>query len=118
MLGRDAARDAATASKALTESRTVYRYVTKKQAAHEAARGFSTNSHFTSGTRLGRPISPSTAQGRFGLPQEPQRRMTFRLPASTEVRFNKVIGGRPGYGEITIVKPLPAQAIVKQHTLQ
>lgn len=111
MLARDAARDAAKASVPLANGRTVYRYVTSRQGAREATKGIAANSHFTSRASQGRPLGAAGAQRRFGLPQEPQKRMTVRLPKNTDVRFNKVIGGKPGYGEITVVKPLPRQSI-------
>ncbi len=118
MLARDAARDGATSTTHLLKCRTVYRYVQASQSRRELAGGFSANSHFTSRVAPGRPLSAATAQRRYGLPQPPQSRTTVHLPRGTEVRFNKVIGGQPGYGEITVAKPLSRQAIITRDSIQ
>jgi hypothetical protein len=48
-----------------------------------------------------------SAQNRLGLPVRPEAREKVLLQRGTSVRFNKALGGKPGVGEITIVKPAP-----------
>jgi len=118
ILKRDLARDAATAAKPLARSRQVWRYTTRTQAAREARYGLAPRRHMTSQTTRGRPPSASTAQHHYGLPKRPQIRETWRLPAGTPVRSNKVLGGAPGVGELTSSKRLPPENLVRTMPLK
>ena len=113
LLGRDAARDAATAAnaRAVSSTTTVWRYTTADQARREVRRGILPGKHFTPGVAPGRPPSPYTAQRRYGLPQPPQVRMTVRLAKGTTVLRNKALGGQPGRGELVIKDAVPPGAI-------
>lgn len=50
-------------------------------------------------------MSAQTVQERYGLPKLPQVRERILLKRGTSVKFNKALGGKPGVGELTIVKP-------------
>jgi len=113
VLKKDLARDARTVAKPLVKQRQVWRYTSHKQAAHEAAHGVAPGSHMTAGTTPGRPPSTATAQARYGLPKKPQVRTTWRLPSGTPVRSNKALGGAPGVGEMTSVKHVPPEHLVR-----
>lgn len=113
ILRRDFFRDRATRVRPLARTRTVFRYTTKGQARQELRRGIRPGSHLTSRALAGRPSSPGLAQRRYGLPRQPQVRETVRLPKSHPTRFNKVLGGRPGTGEITSTRPLSPKTIQK-----
>lgn len=111
LLKRDAARDAATAAKPLSKPKRVWRYTTQKDAAAARKQGLAADRHMTSGVAPGRPPDAGTAQRRYGLPAKPETRLTIEIPAGHPVRRNKVLGGAPGYGEITSPKVLPPGAI-------
>ncbi len=115
---REAARDATTAAKPLTESRTVWRYTTRKKAAQESRHGLAPGRHTTARVTPGRPPSPETAQRVYGLPRKPNVRETWRLPSGTSVKSNKVIGGAPGKGELTPTKRLPPENLMKTTPLR
>jgi hypothetical protein len=111
ILRRDATRDASTRSVRLTQTRSVARYTTGTRARLEARGGIAAGSHFTARLRRGRPMSATNARRSLGLPHKPAVRESVVLPKGTPVRFNKAIGGRPGRGEITIVRRLPSTNI-------
>lgn len=111
LLKRDLVRDSVTAAKPL-KARTVFRYTSKTRATQEVRFGLKPGVHMTSVARPGRLLSSKVAQKRYGLPYNPQIRETLRLQ-NQRVRLNKVIGGEPGYGEITSNDKIPAQAIRK-----
>ncbi len=113
IFARDAARDAATPAKPLKRSRRVWRYTTKRDAENTKRHGLPKGRHMTSGTSPGRPPSPSTARDKYGLPRKPEARITIELPKGHPVRHNKVVGGKPGVGEITSVRRVPNHAIKK-----
>jgi hypothetical protein len=50
---------------------------------------------------------------RYGLPAKPQIRETIRIPKGTPLRFNRVIAGGRGVGELTSPKRMASKAIVK-----
>lgn len=111
ILKRDAARDAATVAKPLKRERSVYRY-TNWQAARAAKKtGIKAGSHMTAGIRRGRPISAETARLRYGLGSKPSARIKIKIPKGHPVRKNKVIGGKPGWGEITSTKKISPKHI-------
>ncbi len=111
-LRRDLLRDRRTPAKVLTKDRTVFRYVTRKQAQRELRTGLRPGSHMTSRATPGRPLSPANAQRRYGLPKKPQERETIRLPRGTRVRTNRVVGGARKV-ETTSPEWLPPQNIKK-----
>ena len=104
---RDLSRDRATPPKILPHDRIVNRFTTLPRAKVEARRGLSAGTHLTSRVHPGRPLSASGAQKRFGLSILPEARERVLLKQGTSVRLNKALGGKPGVGEITIVKPAP-----------
>jgi hypothetical protein len=110
-LRRDLSRDHITPTRILPRDRFVNRYTVLPRTRVEVRRGLAAGSHFTSRVQQGRPISAEVAQKRFGLPNLPQAREKVLLKRGTSVRFNKALGGEPGVGEITIVKPLPKTAL-------
>lgn len=61
----------------------------------------------------GRPVSADTAQKRFGIKHRPQMRITARINKGHPVKKNKVIGGEPGYGEITSPKRISPSQILR-----
>ena len=71
----------------------------------------------TSNVPRGRGLSAESARARYGLREPPQRVLTIELPAGTPVRSNRVLGGTPGYGEITATSPVPASAVVRERTV-
>jgi hypothetical protein len=111
VLRRDAARDATTRSVRLTNSRAVARYTSQTRARLERRTGISSGSHFTSRLHRGRPMSSKNARLRLGLPKRPSVRESVVLRKGTQVRFNKALHGRPGIGEITIVRRVPRENI-------
>ena len=113
LMRRDTARDARTKIKPLSQPKRVWRYTNRNDAKKASRQGLPAGKHMTSGTTPGRPPKPETAQRRYGLPRKPDMRMTIELPKSHPVRRNKVLGGRPGTGEITSPKAIPPKAIEK-----
>lgn len=111
ILKRDAARDAATAAKPIKRERSVYRYTSWQEAQAAKKTGIKAGSHMTSGVRRGRPISAETARQRYGLGNKPSARIKIRIPKGHPVRMNKVIGGKPGWGEITSTKKISPKYI-------
>lgn len=106
VLAHDAARDKKTVAKPLEKSRTVRRYTSAKNARTAKKNGVPAGSHMTSRTPKGRPISAKTARKRYGLNNKPEARITIQIPKGQPVKKNKVIGGKPGWGEITSTKPI------------
>jgi hypothetical protein len=109
----DRVRDARTPVVRLTRPRTSFRFLPARRAQAETRLGILRNSHLTSRATPGRPLSASAARARYGLPVAPTRRLTVDLPAGTPVRFNKVLRGGRGIGEITLAAPLGTRAIRK-----
>lgn len=112
-LAVDRQRDAATKAVSLAKPRTVHRYTSMEQARREAQRGLAPGTHMTANARSGPPLTAESAQRRYGLPATPSARETIRLPANTPVRPNKVLGGSPGYGEITSPERIPPAAVLR-----
>ena len=111
-LERDAARDAATVARPLAESKKVWRYTTETQARQEAKQGIEAGRHFTPNVTRGRPPNAATAREQYGLPADPDVRMTVRLEEGRAMKSNKAINGQRGRGEITNAEPLPPEAIL------
>lgn len=61
----------------------------------------------------GRPLSPKQTQKRNGLPETPEVRPTWTIPAGTPLRHNKAIAGAPGKGEVTSTARRPPDANVR-----
>ncbi len=117
VLTRDAERDATTAVERLPADRTVFRYTTREQADKELRDGVEVGRHTTANASPGRPLTSENAQRQFGLPQEPDLRLTLRLPKGTRVKANNVVGGAPGTGELRLAEPVPASAITNEVSL-
>lgn len=117
LLARDLDRDAASRLTRLSEARQVFKYTTKSDAKRMMARGIPSGSHFTSGVQSGRPLSSSHAAERFGLDYKPSKRLSVTIPKGTGVKFNKVVGGSGGIGEIKVVEPLHPSDITKSTSL-
>lgn len=111
VLRRDLARDRKLPVRTLKEPRTVFRYTSRSRAQHELHGGLRPGVHVTARGGPGRPPTAENAQRRYGLPHRPEVRETIRLPAGMRVRQGKVIGGRPGYGEIVLDRPLSPEHI-------
>jgi len=111
ILRRDRVRDAASAVVRLREPRTVFRYTTVPVANAERKAGIKAGSHMTATASSGRPPLGETARARFGLPRIPTVRELIHLPRGAKVLLNKVIGGRPGTGELVAVRRVPPSAI-------
>jgi hypothetical protein len=112
LLRRDFFRDRTLPVRRLKEPRTVHRYTTWERVLREL-QGLPAGTHTTARARPGRPLSPETAQRRYGLPAKPEVRETIRLPEGTLIRQGKALGGRPGVGEIVTARRVPPEAIVK-----
>lgn len=112
-LALDRQRDVATKAVSLAKPRTVHRYTSVEQARRESQRGLEPGTHMTANARSGRPLTAESARQRYGLPATPSARETIRLPANTPVRPNKVLGGSPGYGEITSPERIPPAAVLR-----
>lgn len=95
----------------LPKARLVQRYVSSSRLAQAVRNSLRSGRHFTSRAAAGRPLSPSRAAVRYGLPRDPSHRLTVRLPAGTPVRFAKTNGGARGIGEITTARPLPKDVV-------
>ena len=117
-LGRDLERDAASKALQLEAPRRVFKYTTEGGSQRILQEGFTAGTHFTSKVSAGRPVTRVHAAERYGLPYAPEKRMTVRLPAGTDVTLNKVIGGAAGYGEVKIKEPLAAKAVTSVKDLR
>lgn len=104
LLGRDLRRDAATRMTRLGSPRTVFRYVRNDPQIRRGSVSFPPGTHFTSRAPRGRPMQALSAQRTYGLPTVPRSRLSVKVPQGTPVRFNRVIGGSPGRGELTLVR--------------
>ena len=118
LLKRDLANHAATAAKPLVKPLTVQRYTSSAQANREIKAGLAAETHMTPHAARGRPLSPESAQRRYGLTKPPEVRETVRLPAGQPVRHNKAQGGEPGQGELTSTQPVPKGSVIKVVPLQ
>jgi hypothetical protein len=112
-LAVDRQRDEVTKAVPLLKPMTVHRYTSTEQARSELHRGLAPGTHMTANARSGPPLTAAHAQRRYGLPATPSARETIRLPANTLVRRNKVLGGSPGYGEITSPERIPPAAVLR-----
>lgn len=108
----DRARDAATRAAPLRNERRVWRFTSSAEARKEMGVGIPPNSHMTATARPGHPLSAAGARHTYGLPTEPDVRMTVRVPAGQLVKLNKAVAGKPGYGELTSSESLPSSSIV------
>ncbi len=108
---RDATRDAKTPAKPLKRNTVVTRYTNRELAAKERREGIPPGKHMTAPAGPGRPLGPKEAQRRYGLAKAPDAREMIELPKGQSVRRNKVIGGKPGEGEITSPGRVPPGAI-------
>jgi hypothetical protein len=97
----------------LKAPRTVFRYTTPSQALRERRIGIAPGKHMTATGGPGRPLSPGSAQKRYGLPTPPGRRLKVVLPKGFPVRHNRVPGGQPGVGELTSNKRVPPRFVAK-----
>ncbi len=95
------------------ETHNGIRYTTRAQARHETRHGLAVGNHMTSRSRAGRPLSPKQAQKRYGLPETPEVRQTWTIPAGTPLRHNKAIAGARGEGEVTSTARRPPEASVR-----
>jgi hypothetical protein len=108
----DFKRDRTAPLSVLKRGRTVDRYTRSSRAATEIKRGIPANRHMTSlATR--KPLTATNAKLRLGLPTKPNVVERITLPKGTQLHFNKVVGGKPGYGEITVPSRLPKSSISK-----
>jgi hypothetical protein len=112
-LAVDRQRDAATKAVPLAKPKTVHRYTSVERARRESRHGLEPGVHMTANARRGPPLTAENAKQRYGLPATPSARETIRLPANTPVRPNKVLGGSPGYGEITSPARIPPAAVLR-----
>ncbi len=117
-LRRDLLRDRKTPVRVLRHDRHVFRYTTKAQARREIRSGLRPGTHMTSRATAGRPLSSSSAQRRYGIPKRPQVRETIHLQKGVPVRSNRVVAGKPGIGETTSPKRIPAKSIEKVVSLK
>ena len=110
----DLARDQAASARPLAKERVVTRFTSKNQAAFELQHGLGDGVHVTSRElSAGRTPSGGSAMKIYGLKNSPEVREQIRIPQGTMVKFNKVYGGRPGMGEITLAERLPSRAVEK-----
>lgn len=110
-LRRDLLRDRKTRVRVLPRDRHVFRYTTKQRAQEELRKGIRPGTHMTSRATPGRPPSALRAQRTYGLRQKPQVREKIHLPRGLPVKFNRVLGGKRGKGEISSTVRLPRQTI-------
>ncbi len=104
---KDLLRDLVTRPQRLTRARTVYRYMSAQEARVVRQRGIGAAAHFTSGGGPGRALTGRSAGARFGLGSQPTHRVAVQLPAGTQVKFNKTLGGEAGWGEIVVMETVP-----------
>ncbi len=96
----ETARDKLTPPVRLTEPRRVSRFTSLTQAKQYLKSGIPSGTHFTSHVHRGRLPSPDFAKQKYGLPRRPHAVVQVTIPAGTQVKLNKVPGGRPGVGEL------------------
>lgn len=113
ILSRDLERDAGGKLARLPRSRQVFKYTTRADADRFLKDGIPARSHFTSGIEAGRPLKASRAAKRYGLAYKPEKRLPVTLHKGTAVKFDKVVGGSPGFGEIRVEEATPPSAIGK-----
>lgn len=100
ILRRDRVRDSRLPVRKLEQPRKVFRFTTLKQARLYRQTGVPSGTHFTAKVGPGRPLTAAHAKERYGLPRIPRARLQFLLPKGTTVKSGKVIGGKPGFGEV------------------
>jgi hypothetical protein len=106
----DLKRDRKTPVSVLKQDRMVDRYTRSARASAEAKRGIPPYTHMTS-TSSRKPLTASIAKRRLGLSTTPDVVERIQLKKGTRLHFNKVVGGKPGYGEITVPSRLPKSSI-------
>jgi hypothetical protein len=112
VLKLDRLRDSKLPVTKLTEPRKVFRFTTNKQAQLYRQRGVPSGTHFTAKAGPGRPLTATHAKLRYGLPRMPSARVEVVLPKGTPLKAGKVIGGRPGFGEVkTYCRSLSSAAV-------
>ena len=112
VLRKDGKRDAKLVPQRLKRPKNVFRYTTANKAQLYKQKGIPSGTHFTVNSRPGRPLSPARAKERYGLPVMPSARVKVTMPKGSLVKRGKVIGGKPGYGEIkTYHRQLPPSAV-------
>lgn len=110
-------RDRASGLSVLKRARSVDRYTRISRARSELRWGLPAYRHMSSISSR-RPLTARSARLRFGLPRKPNAVERIRIPRGTRLHFNKVLGGKPGFGEITLSSRLPKSAIRKVLTLR
>jgi hypothetical protein len=103
-------RDRRTPLRKLKQDRLVDRYTSVKSAAAERKTGILPYRHMTARSTR-RPLNTATAKQRLGLSTQPTVVERIRISRGTPLHFNKVVGGKPGYGEITAPNRLPGSSI-------
>jgi hypothetical protein len=106
----DLSRDRRTPVRVLKQDRMVDRYTHSARATGEVKRGIPSGRHMTS-VSTPRPLTAKSARQRLGLSTSPNVVERIRLEKGTPVRFNKVVGGKPGYGEITVPSTIPKASV-------
>lgn len=112
----DAVRDRRSNLSILKTGRSVDRYTTLREANSELRHGIAPNRHMTSFSSR-KPLTANNATIRLGLSRKPQVVERIEIPKGTGLHFNKVLGGKPGYGEITSPARLPRTSVRRILTL-
>lgn len=112
----DALRDRKSHLSALRGQRSVDRYTSFGTAKSELKFGLPADRHMTIFSSR-RPLTASNAKVRLGLPKRPDVVERIQIPKGTSLHFNKVVGGKAGYGEITSPSRLPKSSINRILTL-
>lgn len=105
-------RDRQSRTRLLAKDRLVDRYTLRSRASREVRSGIAPYRHMTS-SATNRPLSATVAKRRLGLTRKPEVVERIRIPKGTAIHLNKVVKGKPGYGEITSLKRLPNGTIEK-----
>jgi len=112
----DAVRDRKSSLSILKSGRSVDRYTSLKKANSELKHGIAPNRHMTSFSSR-KPLTANNAAIRLGLSKKPEVVERIEIPKGTSLHFNKVVGGKPGYGEITSPARLPRTFVRRILTL-
>ena len=108
----DALRDRKSHLSILRGQRSVDRYTSARTAGSERKLGIPANRHMTSSSSS-KPLTAGNAKIRLGLERRPDVVERIEIPKGTSLHFNKVVGGKAGYGEITAASRLPKSSIKK-----
>lgn len=114
---REHLRDVRTPARPLTRPRTVYRYAPARRAHYEQRHGIAPYRHLASRPARGRPLGSKNARIVYGLPRKPTAVETVRLPVRQPVKFNRVVAGGRGRGEITSPRRLVPEAVWAVHPM-